>query len=107
MHNQLLSLLGLCRAARLCSFGHDAAKAALREHPLRGKRAKLCLLCADASPRLREEFKWLAENAGVPLYEIHYTSIDIKQATQFKAVVITIDDKGFANKFASLLTPES
>ena len=98
MTDKLLSLLGLCRAARLCSFGHDAAKASLRHG-----RARLCLLCGDASPRLAEEFKFLTENAKVSLHEIPVTSLDIKQATQSKAAVITIDDKGFADKIAQLI----
>jgi len=96
---KLLSLLGLCRAARLCSFGHDAAKSALRQG-----RARLCLLCSDASPRLAEEFRFLAESAKVPLHEIPFTSLDIKHATQYKAAVLTIDDKGFANKITPFIT---
>jgi len=98
MTDKLLSLLGLCRAARLCSFGHDSAKAALRDGC-----ARLCLLCTDAAPRLKEEFKYLTENARVSLHEIPATSLDIKHATQYKAVVVTIDDKGFANKIAQLI----
>ena len=97
MNDKLLSLLGLCRAARLCSFGHDAAKSALRDG-----RARLCLLCSDASPRLAEEFRYLAGKARVDLHEIPVTSLDVKNATQFKAVVVTVDDKGFANKIAQL-----
>ncbi|MCL2301069.1 MAG: 50S ribosomal protein L7ae [Firmicutes bacterium] len=96
-NGQLLSLLGLCRAASLCSFGHGAAKSSLRE----GK-ARLCLLCADASPRLAEEFQFLAESAAVPLRNIAATSLDIKHATQYKAAVITINDKGFAHKILAL-----
>ena len=94
-----MSLLGLCRAANRVSFGHDAAKSALR-----ARRAKLCLVCADASPRLAEEFKFLANEANAPLYQIPFTSIDIKQATQYKAAVLTVDDKGFADKIAQLAT---
>ena len=95
---KLLSLLGLCRAASLASFGHDAAKKSLRE-----RRARLCLLCTDASPRLAEEFRWLADDAKRPLYEIPFDSHDVRQATQYKAAVITINDKGFANKIKQIL----
>ena len=98
MTDKLLSLLGLCRAASLASFGHDAAKSALRD-----KKARLCLLCADASPRLAEEFEYLAQTAGVPLCKIPASSADIKQATQYKAAVLTVNDRGFADKIASLL----
>ena len=98
-NNQLLSLLGLCRAAHLCSFGHDAAKASLR-----ARKARLCLLCTDASPRLAREFEFLTGEAKIALRKIPFTSLDIKQATQFKAAVVTIDDKGFADKIAQILT---
>ena len=98
MNQKLLSLLGLCRAASLCSFGHGAAKAALRE-----RKARLCLLCSDASPRLAQEFEYLAEAANTPLRKIAATSMDIKQATQYKAAVVTINDRGFANKIIALI----
>ena len=100
MTDPLLSLLGLARKANLCSFGHDAAKSALRQH-----RAKLCLLCADASPRLKEEFRFLASEAKTPLYEIGETSPEIRQATQYKAAVLTVNENGFADKIKRLLTP--
>ena len=96
-NEQVLSLLGLCRAANKCSFGHNAAKSALRE-----RKARLCLLCGDASPRLLEEFEYLADAAGVPRFKIPATSQDLKQATQFKAAVLTVNDRGFADKITAL-----
>ena len=97
-NQQLLSLLGLARKASLASFGHDAAKAALR-----GKQAKLCLLCNDASPRLKEEFQFLARDTNTRLYEVELTSLDIKAATQYKAAVLTINNNGFAEKINAYL----
>ncbi|MDR1928094.1 MAG: ribosomal L7Ae/L30e/S12e/Gadd45 family protein [Oscillospiraceae bacterium] len=88
-----LSLLGLCRKAARVSFGHDAAKKALRS-----KNAKLCLLCADASARLKEEFRGLAEETGVPLRELPFPTAQLKRATQYSAAVLTIDEVGFAAK---------
>ncbi|MDR0530950.1 MAG: ribosomal L7Ae/L30e/S12e/Gadd45 family protein [Oscillospiraceae bacterium] len=90
---QLFSLLGLVRKAGLASFGHDSAKAALRSG-----QAKLCLLCADASPRLKEEFRFLARETNTPLREIEATSLEIKAATQYKAAVVTVNNAGFAEK---------
>jgi len=101
-NQRLLSLLGLARKASLVSFGHDAAKAALRS-----KQAKLCLLCRDASPRLQEEFQFLAGGAGVTLQHLALTSFDIKAATQYKAAVLTINNSGFAEKIVATLNPES
>ena len=97
-NQRLLSLLGLARKANLVSFGHDAAKAALRS-----KQAKLCLLCNDASPRLKEEFRFLAKDTGTRLYEVELASLDIKAATQYKAAVLTINNNGFAEKINAYL----
>jgi ribosomal protein L7Ae-like RNA K-turn-binding protein len=97
MIDRLLSLLGLCRKAGLCSFGHDAAKTALRQ-----RRAKLCLLCGDASPRLKEEFRVLAGHAKTPLIETAAVSSEIKRATQHKAAVLTVDNAGFADSIQAL-----
>ena len=98
MHDPLLSLLGLCRAANKCSFGHNAAKAALRE-----RKARLCLLCGDASPRLCEEFEYLAGEVKTPLFKLSVSSRDLGQATQYKAAVLTVNDRGFADKIIALL----
>jgi len=99
-NGQLLSLLGLCRAANLVSFGHNAAKSALRE-----RKARLCLLCGDASPRLCGEFEYLANEAKTPLFKIPATSSELKQATQYKAAVLTVNGRGFADKIKALLIP--
>jgi len=95
---QLLSLLGLCRKAGLVSFGHDAAKKAVR-----GRKARLCLLCENASDRLKEEFRRLAAEEKIPLLEPALSSDDLKQATQYSAAVCTIDNPGFAKKIQALI----
>jgi ribosomal protein L7Ae-like RNA K-turn-binding protein len=83
-------------------MGHDAAKGALR----RGQ-AKLCLVCADASARLAEEFRFLAEDTNTPLRRLELTSLDMKAATQYKAVVLTIDNRGFAEKITGILEAQA
>ncbi len=98
MNDSALSLLGLCRRAGKLSLGHEACKSALN-----AGAARLCVICADASPRLNEEISALAEKAGVRVFDVSYTMLDIKNATSFKAAVFTVDDEGFAktliNKF--------
>ena len=98
MNDSSLSLLGLCRKAGKISMGHDACKLALNS----GK-AQLCVICSDASERLDGEISFLAEKAGVRLYSVSYTQLDIRQATGFKASVFTIDDAGFADSFINKL----
>ncbi len=98
MNDSALNLLGLCRRAGKLSLGHDACKAALN-----AGAASLCVICADASERLKEEISSIADKAEVKVFDVSYTMLDIKNATSFKAAVFTVDDEGFAktliNKF--------
>lgn len=91
MNDSALSLLGLCRKAGKLSLGHDACKLALK-----AGSASLCVICSDASQRLNDEITSLAQNAGVKIFDVSYTMLDIKNATSFKAAVFTVDDEGFA-----------
>ena len=91
MNDSALNLLGLCRRAGKLSLGHDACKQAINS----GK-AKLCIICSDASERLSDEVSGLAKSHGKTVYNVRYTMLDIKQALSFKAAVFTVDDEGFA-----------
>ncbi len=91
MNDSALSLLGLCRKAGKLSLGHDACKSSLN-----ARTASLCVICSDASERLREEISLLSEKVGVKIFDVSYSMMDIKYATSFKAAVFTVDDEGFA-----------
>ena len=97
--DKLLGMLGLARRAGRLSSGHDASFESIRN----GK-AKACLLCGDASDRLKEEFGRTAKYEGrdVPVIEIPYLKDDLYAATGIRAAVLTIDDEGFAKKIISL-----
>lgn len=98
MNDSALSLLGLCRKAGKLSLGHDACKASLN-----AGTASLCVICSDASERLKNEISSLSKKAEVKIFDVAYSMLDIKNATSFKAAVFTVDDEGFArtliNKF--------
>lgn len=91
MNDSALNLLGLCRRAGRLSLGHDACKQSLNS----GK-AKLCIICCDASERLSDEISGLAKTHNITVYDVRYTMLEIKQALSFKAAVFTVDDEGFA-----------
>jgi ribosomal protein L7Ae-like RNA K-turn-binding protein len=99
MNDKQLSLLGLCKKADKLSMGHDSSVAAIATG-----RAKVCLLCADASERLKKEFARAAsyEERNVPLVYMPFTLEDIKKATGRPAGVLTINDEGFARSFLKL-----
>ena len=91
MNDSALSLLGLCRKAGKLSLGHDACKASLN-----AGTASLCVICSDASERLKDEFSSLSKKAEVKIFDVSYSMLYIKNATIFKAAVFTVDDEGFA-----------
>lgn len=79
------------------SCGHDAAVTAIH-----GGQAALCLLAADASDRLKREFRHLTAPRGIAVLELRETMTQIWQAIGIRAGVMTIDDEGFAKKLAAL-----
>jgi ribosomal protein L7Ae-like RNA K-turn-binding protein len=98
MNDSALNLLGLCRRAGKLSLGHDACKQALNF-----EKAKLCIICSDASERLSEEISGIAKAKNIKVYDVKYTMLDIKQALSFKAAVFTVDDEGFARSLIAKL----
>lgn len=99
MADKILNSLGLCKKAGLLSVGHDASFESI------GKgKAKLCLLSADASQRLKSEFEATVVYNGrnVPLINTDYTMEEICKATGSKAAVLTINNQGFAKKILEL-----
>ena len=94
-----LSLLGLCRKADKLSLGHDASIGSIAV-----ARAKVCLLCSDASQRLKAEFERAVsyDDRNIPLVFMPFTMEDIKNATGRNAAVLTINDEGFARSFLKL-----
>lgn len=97
--NKFLSLLGMCRRAGRLGWGHDACMDSI----IHGK-AQICLLASDASDRLKREFQRAATYDGrtLPVIELPYTMQQLKDATGFKAGVLTTEDEGFAKRLAEL-----
>lgn len=89
----------MSRRAGKLSLGHDAAKSAVC-----GGRAKLCVITADSSERLKREFQNLtgAENRGIPIILTDYTMYDIASSVGLKAAVLTVDDEGFGKRLTQL-----
>lgn len=99
MNDKFLNLLGLARRAGKLSLGHDAAKGAVRF----GK-AHLIILSSDASDRLKEEFEGRisVSESDIQILFTDYTMYAIGTAIGSKAGVLTVDDKGFAERLSYL-----
>lgn len=102
MHSKSLSMLGLARRAGKLSMGHDMVKQSVTKN-----KAKLIILCRDASPRLINEFQSLAENrkgikvlvSGITMAEVHFT-------IGYKAAVMAVEDENFTKRIIELLRQE-
>lgn len=97
---KLLSLLGMCRRAKLLSCGHESSIGSIRS-----KSARLCLLSSDSSDRLRKEMEREASFDGrnIPVMVLFSTMAEIGKATGLKSAVITVNDEGFAKSMLGLL----
>jgi ribosomal protein L7Ae-like RNA K-turn-binding protein len=100
MDNDFLGFIGLATKAGRLSSGHDASFDAIRT----GK-AKLILLTADASDRLKKEFQESAVYGGrnIRCITIPYSINDIRDATGKKAAVLTVNEERFADRIADML----
>ena len=91
MNSNEYSLLGLCRKASKLSMGHDMCKGAIRS----GK-ARLCIVSAESSERVTEEFMTLCREYGIRMFKLPLKIDEIHHLIGYKAGVITVDDSGFA-----------
>lgn len=97
MNKKLLSLLGLMRRAGKLSLGFDAAA-----NSAESGESCLILTTADISPKTLKELNYKINN-NVNILTIDCTQDDIGRAIGKNVRIISINDKGFAQK-AILLT---
>ncbi len=101
MHSKALSMIGMARRAGKLSMGHDMVKLSVLK-----KKATLVILCADASQRLKNEFKRLAASNKVDYIESSITIAEIHFALGYKAAVMAAEDINFSNRITQLLRQE-
>lgn len=103
MYDKALSLLGIARRAGKLSTGHDAAVSSVVKDA-----AKLCIVCCDASDRLKREFSHSCTFRGknIPVIFAPFTSAELSGAIGIKAAVITVDDEGFAKRIKQLCSEQ-
>lgn len=103
MYSKTLSMLGFARRAGKLSMGHDMAKQSVER-----KKALLLLFCSDASPRLVSEFEVLVQNRGskTKVMVMDITMAEIHFSIGYKAAVMAVEDKNFADRITQLLRQE-
>lgn len=101
---KVLSFFGLARRAGRLAPGHDAVIESVVKN-----KAKLCVLCLDASERLENEIRHACsyENKNIPVLKARFDMKKLSKAIGTKAAVISINDEGFAKKLLSMFAPDN
>lgn len=104
MNEKILSLFGLARRAGKLAPGHDVVIESVVKN-----KAKLCVLCVDASERLEREIKHACsyENKNIPVLKAKFDMKTLSKAIGTKAAVISINDEGFAKKLLSMFEQDT
>lgn len=98
MNDKLLPLLGLCRRAGKILFGYDRTeKAVLSE------KVFLVLTSSDFSERSREKLSRICEERGIQIEVLELTADELYYLLSYRAGVIAVADKGFADRIKQLL----
>ena len=92
-NDRFAGMLGICRKAGKLSVGHDESKIAVKN-----KSARLLILSADSSDRLKKEFEFLCSENSVTLIQVPYTTEQFLYIIGSKAAVITVNDEGLMKK---------
>ncbi len=99
--DNLKGILGLCRKAGKMSLGHDAAVTSIKK-----RKAKLVITCCDASDRLKNEIKdeCTFDGRNIPYIDAPFEMKEFALCINARAGVVSIDDRGFAEKLYSIIT---
>ena len=97
MNNKLLSLLGLMRRAGKLSLGFDAAADSAESG-----NSCLILTTADISPKTLKELNYKINNK-TDVIALNCNQDDIQHAVGKAVKIISINDKGFAQKAKLLM----
>ena len=97
MNNKLLSLLGLMRRAGKLSLGFDAAAESVE-----AGNSCLILTTADISPKTLKELNYKINNK-TDVIALNCNQDDIQHAVGKAVKIISINDKGFAQKAKLLM----
>ncbi len=100
--SNLTGLLTICRKAGRLVMGFDPMKDALAE----GKACAV-IVASDISPKTEKEVRFFSGKKEIPVEKTSLTLNDIYFALGKKAGIITICDKGFAEKALAVCENEN
>lgn len=101
MNDKLLSFLGLCRRARKLTIGAEACEKSLRE----GK-SRLIIYANDFSRSSLKAVLNAAERAQTEALEVNRSKEELSLALGKLCGVMSVEDKGFAEKLRTMIKDE-
>lgn len=101
-NGKVLSLLSLCRKAAKLSMGFDKVLETVAD-----KSAGGVFLTGDLSEKTGKEVAFACAKQGIQVWKLPVTMDEVKTVAGKRSGVISITDKGLADKMGSLLEPEN
>lgn len=101
MNDKILSLLGICRRAGKMTIGADPAV----ESVVKGK-SKLIIYANDFSVKSLKPVVLQADMNNIKVLKLNRTKEELSFALGKLCGVLSIEDKGFADKFIVLIESE-
>ena len=97
MKTKLINLLTMSRKAGKAALGFDPMKEALASN-----KAAAVFIAEDISPKTEKEVRFYAAKTGTAVVRLPLTQNELYNGIGKKVGVITLCDKGFADKAALL-----
>ena len=101
MNDRLLSFLGLCKRAGYLISGADTVVRSMKDH-----KALLVLTADDFADNSRKSVAKAAEEYGVPMKPLRRSKEELSFALGKHCGVVSVTDRGFADKILVLLSEE-
>ncbi len=101
MTDKLLSLLGLCRRAGKLALGADPAVDSMKSH-----KSRLIIYACDFSHNSIKPVLEQAHKSNIKVLEIKRTKAELSHSLGKLCGVVSVEDKGFADKLIGLITDE-
>ncbi len=100
--SNISGLLSICRKAGKLVMGFDPMKEALA-----GGKACAVIIASDISPKTEKEVRFFSDKKNIPVAVTSMTLDEIHFVIGKKAGILTVCDKGFAEKALALCESEN
>lgn len=101
MTDKLISFLGICNRAGKMTFGYDRTEKAVLS-----SSTELIITASDFSNKSEGKLIRMCNEKNIPLIKVNYTTDELYYLLSYRAGVIGITDKGFADRIKQLLQNE-